>query len=87
MPSRRDAVRLLRLRRAFQRGHSCPAIFRGQGKLGAEQTLDRSCCQSDRKHRPAGMACIIRPRAATSASASGKLKTPARVAATYSPTL
>ena len=36
---------------------------------------------------PAGSACISRPRAATSASASSSENTPARHAATYSPTL
>jgi hypothetical protein len=36
---------------------------------------------------PGGTACIRRPRSATRASASSREKTPARWAATYSPTL
>ncbi len=40
-----------------------------------------------RAFRPAGISCIMRPRSATSASASSREKTPARHAATNSPTL
>ena len=51
---------------------------------GAHLGLGRA---ARRAWRPAGSACISRPRAATSASASSSENTPARQAATYSPTL
>ena len=81
----------------LERGHGLagPATTQSAGPLTAasdqrpsEQRRRRPPPAAARRAwRPRGSACIRRPRAATSASASSSEKTPARQAATYSPML
>ena len=63
-------------------------VDRGERQPGRQQRRELRLRQVRRRASPpAGSACISRPRAATSASASSSEKTPARHAATYSPRL
>ena len=64
------------------------AVDRGEGQARRRAAARSSASGSGTASMaPGGSACISRPRAATSASASSREKTPARQAATYSPTL